>query len=170
MQMVFRQALSIFLLPFLVVVVVPYWLLTTFPNNDSRWNLSSTLTWLSRAGGAVCLLSGFVLFCWCVVLVARVGRGPLAPWDATRNLVAIGPYRFVRNPMISGVALILFGEALLWGSWSLGMWAGFFVVFNHLYFIYSEEPGLEKRFGEKYRLYKANVPRWIPRLTPSRDE
>jgi protein-S-isoprenylcysteine O-methyltransferase Ste14 len=46
-------------------------------------------------------------------LFAKVGQGTLAPWDPTRNLVAVGPYRFVRNPMISGVALMLMGQALL---------------------------------------------------------
>jgi protein-S-isoprenylcysteine O-methyltransferase Ste14 len=33
-------------------------------------------------------------------------------------------------------------------------------------FVLVEEPGLERRFGDSYRAYKANVPRWIPRLTP----
>ncbi len=68
--------------------------------------------------------------------------------------------------MISGVATALVGQALTWGSWVLGSWAAVFVVVNHVYFVLSEEPGLERRFGESYRLYKANVPRWLPRLTP----
>ena len=51
-------------------------------------------------------------------------------------------------------------------SAAVGLWAvGFFLV-NHVYFLFSEEPGLEKRFGEGYRAYRANVPRWIPRLRP----
>jgi protein-S-isoprenylcysteine O-methyltransferase Ste14 len=112
----------------------------------------------------VLLVAGLALFGWCVGLFARVGRGTLAPWDPTRNLVAVGPYRYVRNPMISGVALMLLGQALLWGSRALGIWTGSFVLINHVYFVLSEEPGLERRFGEKYRLYKANVPRWIPRI------
>ena len=29
-----------------------------------------------------------------------------------------------------------------------------------------EEPGLQRRFGDDYRRYKANVPRWVPRATP----
>jgi protein-S-isoprenylcysteine O-methyltransferase Ste14 len=97
------------------------------------------------------------LFSWCVALFARVGRGTLAPWDATRNLVAVGPYRFVRNPMISGVAMMLIGEALIFGSWVLGLWASVFVAINHLYFVYSEEPGLERRFGKSYKLCKATL-------------
>ena len=77
---------------------------------------------------------------------------------------AVGPYRYVRNPMISGVAVMLLGEALFHGSWVIGIWFGVFVYINHVYCILSEEPGLEKRFGESYRAYKKEVPRWIPRL------
>ena len=41
-----------------------------------------------------------------------------------------------------------------------------FVILNTVYFIRDEEPALERRFGDNYRLYKANVPRWIPRWRP----
>jgi len=164
MLTILRHLLSILLLPFLAVVVMPYWLLTAFAASDSRWVNGSLSAWLSRSAGALALVVGFVLFSWCISLFIRVGQGTLAPWDPTRNLVAVGPYRFVRNPMISGAALLLIGLALLWGSWLVGAWAGVFIIINHIYFILSEEPGLETRFGEPYRLYKANVPRWIPRL------
>lgn len=170
MLTVLRHLLSILLLPFLVVVIVPVWLLTAWTATDSRWTGSSPLGWPARAGGLILIATGFLLFSWCVSLFAKVGRGTLAPWDPTRNLVAIGPYRFVRNPMISGVALILLGQALFWGSWLIGLWAGIFILINHLYFILSEEPGLEARFGEPYRRYKATVPRWFPRLRSRSDK
>jgi protein-S-isoprenylcysteine O-methyltransferase Ste14 len=80
--------------------------------------------------------------------------------------VAVGPYRYVRNPMISGVVLMLIGQALYLGSSAIGIWAFIFVCINHIYFVLSEEPGLEKRFGKSYRVYKANVPRWVPRVRP----
>ncbi len=161
-----RHLLAILLLPFLVVVVVPYWLLDTFAAGDTRWGDISLIVWLPRSVGTVLLVVGLALFSWCVSLFARVGKGTLAPWDPTRNLVAVGPYRFVRNPMISGVALILVGQVLLWGSWVMGIWTCVFIFVNHTYFVLSEEQGLERRFGESYRVYKANVPRWIPRIRP----
>jgi protein-S-isoprenylcysteine O-methyltransferase Ste14 len=164
-----RHVLSILLLPFLVVVIVPYGLLTALAAGDTRWADGSLLVWLPRAAGAVLLVAGLALFGWCVTLFVTVGRGTLAPWDPTRHLVAVGAYRYVRNPMISGVALMLLGQALLWGSGALAIWAGAFVLINHVYFVLSEEPGLERRFGEKYRLYKANVPRWIPRIRSRAD-
>jgi protein-S-isoprenylcysteine O-methyltransferase Ste14 len=159
MVVVLRHLLAILLLPFVAIVAVPYWLLTAFAGSDTRW----TGLWL--LGGAL-FACGFFLFAWCVRLFAFVGRGTLAPWDPTRTLVAVGPYRYVRNPMISGVAAMLAGEALLFGSWVVALWALLFVLVNHAYFLAAEEPGLERRFGESYRVYKASVPRWIPRVPP----
>jgi protein-S-isoprenylcysteine O-methyltransferase Ste14 len=159
MPTILRHFLSILFLPFVVVIVVPYWLLDA---GESHWSAG----WPAQAAGAVCILAGLALFVWCVSLFARVGQGTLAPWDPPRNFVAVGPYRFVRNPMISAVVLLLIGQALFWGSQATGLWALIVVVINHLYFLALEEPGLEARFGESYRLYKANVPRWIPRLKP----
>lgn len=148
----------------MVVGLVPYWLLTAFETADTRWEGGSFAMETGRLVGAIVIIAGLGLFIWCVSLFAQVGRGTLAPWDPTHNLVAAGPYRLVRNPMISSVALLLVGQAVFWGSWVLGGWTGLFVLINHLYFVLSEEPGLEKRFGEPYRVYKARVPRWVPRL------
>jgi len=164
MLTVLRHLLSILLLPFLVVVLVPSWLLNVLAASDSRWLASSPVVWLTRFIGALIIFAGLMLFIWCVSLFGKVGQGTLAPWDPTRNLVAIGPYQYVRNPMIIGVALLLIGEALFWGSWVVGVWALIFILINHIYFVLSEEPGLEERFGESYRSYKENVPRWLPRL------
>jgi protein-S-isoprenylcysteine O-methyltransferase Ste14 len=45
----------------------------------------------------------------------------------------------------------------------------FLFWWTHRFVIRYEEVALERRFGEAYRRYKQNVPRWIPRLTPYRD-
>jgi protein-S-isoprenylcysteine O-methyltransferase Ste14 len=166
MMMVLRHLLAILLLPFIVVVVVPYWLLNSFTDIDTRWGNALPIAWLAQSTGLVLFVCGLVLLSWCVSLFASVGQGTLAPWDPTQKLVAVGPYRYVRNPMISGVALMLVGQSLSWGSWIIGIMASIFVFVNHTYFVLLEEPGLERRFGEDYRVYKANVPRWIPRLRP----
>jgi hypothetical protein len=49
------------------------------------------------------------------------------------------------------------------GSARLAEWAVAFFAINHLYFLLSEEPGLQRRFGAEYAAYRRNVPRWIPR-------
>jgi len=156
----FRQLISILILPGTVLVLVPRWLLR---------GEGTQLTWppgLRGAAGIAVFLLGFVFFAWSVSLFTRVGRGTLAPWDPTRKLVAVGPYRYVRNPMISGVVFMLAGEAIFFGSRSVATWAATFLLVNHVYFVLLEEPGLEEKFGEEYRAYKARVPRWIPRLRP----
>jgi protein-S-isoprenylcysteine O-methyltransferase Ste14 len=159
-----RHLVAILVLPVVMTVVVPNWLLTRFDLVDTRWaRTPPALSLVMRVLGAAALLTGVVLFSWCVLLFARVGRGTLAPWDPTQRLVAVGPYRYLRNPMISGVAAVLAGEALLTGSRILALWLVLFVAFNYVYFVLVEEPGLERRFGEPYREYKARVPRWIPR-------
>ena len=163
-MMTLRHLLSVLILPFMVVVALPAWLLSSAA--DTRWSPDLTLRWLPQLAGLLVAAAGLALFIWCVSLFASVGRGTLAPWDPTQNLVAAGPYRFVRNPMISAVALLLIGQALFFGSRFVGIWAGLVLLINHIYFIVSEEPGLEQRFGENYRRYKASVPRWFPRLRP----
>ena len=163
-----RHLVSILLLPFVMVVVVPRWILTSSSPTDSRWPPGSMLEGVGRVLGALLFVAGLALFTWCVMLFAKVGRGTLAPWDPTQRLVAVGPYRHVRNPMITGVAAMLAGEALFHGSRHLAAWLGVFALFNHLYFLIVEEPGLARRFGASYQEFKANVPRWVPRLRPWR--
>ncbi|HEX6060020.1 MAG TPA: methyltransferase [Gemmatimonadaceae bacterium] len=155
------------LLPFVVVVVVPRWILGgTDPGEVGEG--SAVAAALARVAGGILFLAGFALFAWCVALFARVGRGTLAPWDPTRRLVAVGPYRHVRNPMISGVAAMLAGEAAFFRSPPLAAWCVLFVTINHAYFLLSEEPGLARRFGAEYDRYRSAVPRWIPRRRPWR--
>jgi protein-S-isoprenylcysteine O-methyltransferase Ste14 len=163
--MIWRHLLSILLLPFTVVVLVPAALLRSGRAPDVV--LAPTIAMLASLAGALSFAAGLGLFAWTVVLFARVGRGTLAPWDPTRRLVVVGPYRLVRNPMISGVAAMLLGEFLLFRSGALGLWTLAFIVVNHLYFLLSEEPGLRRRFGDDYELYRKQVPRWLPRTRPA---
>lgn len=96
----------------------------------------------------------------------KVGSGTLAPWDPKTRLVVRGPYRCVRNPMISGVLFVLLGEAALVGSVPLLIWFGAVLAVNAIYLPLVEEPGLSRRFGEDYEAYRAHVPRWLPRVRP----
>jgi protein-S-isoprenylcysteine O-methyltransferase Ste14 len=161
-----RHLISILLLPFMVVVIVPRWLLRAWALSDTGWPPGTLVAFAGHAAGVLIFLSGFALFAWCVSLFARVGKGTLAPWDPTHRLVAVGPYQYVRNPMISGVVTMLIGESVYRGSRVLAIWALTFIAFNYLFFLLFEEPDLESRFGDDYRRYKAAVPRWVPRRTP----
>ncbi len=119
---------------------------------------------------ALLLIAGLSMLAWTISLFARIGKGTLAPWNPTHKLVVAGPYTRVRNPMISGVTAVICGEATLLGSPRVALWAAAFVGINHVYFLWSEEPGLVKRFGEEYAEYCRHVPRWIPSLRPWRPD
>jgi len=164
--MILRHLLAILMLPFVAVVIIPRWLLSAWATSDTHWTSGTVAALVGHIAGIVVFLGGFGLFAWCVSLFARVGQGTLAPWDPTSQLVAVCPYRYVRNPMISGVVTMLIGEALLHGSRVIAIWAATFIVINQVYFVLLEEPGLERRFGAAYLKYKSAVPRWIPRTTP----
>jgi len=160
-----RHLLSILVLPFTVTVIVPLWLL----RNDLSRDLvpqGAAVRSLVLVAGCAALLIGLILVIFTGAHFAGTGRGTLAPWDPPRVLVVNNVYRYVRNPMISGVLFILLAESLLTGSRSIVVWFILFLVMNLVYIPLLEEPGLAARFGERYRLYKANVPRWLPRVRP----
>jgi protein-S-isoprenylcysteine O-methyltransferase Ste14 len=161
-----RHLLAIAVLPFMVAVVIPVRI-------ARRWGISLALgahpmAWAAQLAGVAALAVGLALFVASLRRFATVGQGTLAPWDPPRALVVRGPYRFVRNPMISGVVFVLLGEALVLCSLPHAVWAAAFLALNAVYLPLVEEPQLERRFGEAYREYRRHVPRVLPRLRPWR--
>jgi len=156
---------TIIILPGTVLVFIPatiVWLTL-----GSRW--AASWSGAGTAGfwvGILLLCAGLVLACWTVTLFMRFGQGTPAPWDPPKKLVVRGPYRHVRNPMITSVMFMLTAESLLFRSWPLAAWLLFAFLANAIYFPLVEEKGLAKRFGDAYLQYKAHVPRWLPRVTP----
>ena len=161
-----RHAFAIAVLPVIVTILAPRWICRRY--GVTFQPPTHTLAWLSIAAGVLLLLAGLTLFITTLYLFATEGRGTLAPWDPPRHLVVRGPYRFVRNPMISGVLLIVLGESLVFRSIPLAEWAAAFAAINLIYIPLIEEPQLRGRFGEEYERYKRNVPRLFPRLRPWR--
>src|SRR6185369_1094655 len=156
-----RHVIAIAALPFTVAVLLPLWI--------ARWNpafrlADSAPARLGQGAGLICLAIGLLLFFSSLRRFAGEGEGTLAPWDPPRNLVVRGPYRYVRNPMISGVLFIVFGEALVLRSSAQLEWALTFLLLNAVYIPLLEEPGLRRRFGQSYQEYCRHVPRLFPRL------
>ena len=152
---------DILVLPFTVTVVVPY---VIYDRQDHRIPEVIYFNIL----GVIIGLAGLALFFYTVFLFKTVAKGTLAPWSEKHELVIQGPYRYCRNPMITGVLFVLIGEALFLHSLAIALWTACFVVINTIYFMLSEEPALQKKFGKDYEEYKKHVSRWIPRLTPYR--
>jgi len=162
--MLIRHLLSIAALPFVVTVLVPIWLMKT--NNIALTLATTGSRMLAQAGGLSLLAFGLFLFASSLRRFATEGEGTLAPWDPPRRLVVRGPYRYVRNPMISGVVFVLFGEALVLLSRPHFVWALIFLAVNFIYIPLLEETGLRQRFGDSYVEYCRHVPRLIPRFRP----
>jgi protein-S-isoprenylcysteine O-methyltransferase Ste14 len=75
--------------------------------------------------------------------------------------VTEGPFKWSRNPIYVGNAVILLGFLFLTGSpWFLLMSALFVVLVDRLA-IRGEERHMEALFGEAWRRYAASVRRWI---------
>jgi protein-S-isoprenylcysteine O-methyltransferase Ste14 len=154
------------LAPGIVTLVVPAVILYLTGVIDFDWGFSPPANWLPPILGCALIGLGLLLMYKTISLFATVGEGTLAPWDPPRRLVIRGIYRHARNPMISGVLFTLLGEAALFGSLAVLVWFIVFLTFQAIYLPLIEERSLARRFGEDYLVYKRNVPRWIPRLTP----
>ncbi|MFI9511199.1 methyltransferase family protein [Nocardia sp. NPDC052566] len=156
-----RQVRAILALPGTVVLMVPT-IMAVLGGVRFGWELPGVFATLLVIAGALLAVVGGVTFGVTVALFARAG-GTLAPWDPPQELVVAGPYRYIRNPMISGVFAALAGEACVLGSWWILGWFGFFVLAQNIYIRFDEEPTLVARFGESYAEYRNSVPRWLPR-------
>jgi len=162
--MVLRHLLSVVLLPVTVALIVPVVIARRQGIVPAAGNSPGAVG--VQVVGVAVLLVGLVLFFASLRRFAAEGDGTLAPWDPPRRLVVRGPYRYVRNPMISGVVVVLFGEALMLRSGPHTGWAALFLAVNLLYIPALEEPMLEARFGDAWREYCRRVPRFLPRLRP----
>jgi len=111
---------------------------------------------LFAAGGAL------LLVCFGVFVVC--GRGTPLPLDPPRKLVALGPYKYVRNPIHIAWVTLFFGLGLYLRSPSLLLFAVAFFAVCYVYVLWVEEPRLKKRFGTEYEEYCKAVPRYLPRL------
>jgi len=113
--------------------------------------------------GVALLVAGLVGFAWCVRDFKVRGQGTLSPWDPPQRLVAIGLYRYVRNPMYLAILFFLSGWALSIGSPVIAAYALVLAVAFHLRVMISEEPTLARKYPDDWPAYSAAVPRWLPR-------
>jgi protein-S-isoprenylcysteine O-methyltransferase Ste14 len=161
----FHLLLAIVILPGTMVGGVPAAIIWFSRHTPAAVSLTGPLDPVFWAALS-CAALGAALGVQTVRLFVRKGNGTPAPWHPPRRLVVEGPYRYVRNPMITGVVLCLIAESLILRSWPLAVWAVVFFIGNAVYFPLVEEKSLERRFGQEYREYRRHVPRWIPRLRP----
>jgi len=159
---VIGTAIFFVFVPCVVAGVVPWWI--------SHWEfrLSFLGVKLTRFVGAALILAGVAGLVDSFVRFALQGLGTPAPIAPPQHLVVTGLYRYVRNPMYVAVVAVILGQAILFGDWRLMTYGGLMWLAFHAFVLTYEEPVLAQKFGAQYEDFRANVPRWIPRLSPWR--
>lgn len=150
-----RSLLFLIFVPGMVAGYIPLALLRNGPQLETGF-----LAYLAFPLWAI----GLTILLWSFWNFLHEGRGTPAPLDPPKELVAVGFYRYVRNPMYVGVLATILGHFLWFGYWNLLIYAIVVFVAFHTFVTYYEEPHLKKRFGAAYENYLKRVPRWIPRV------
>jgi protein-S-isoprenylcysteine O-methyltransferase Ste14 len=143
--------------PGTVVGVIP-WLITGWavPSGGALLRMAQAVGIVLIAAGLVPLLHAFTQF-------AKAGGTP-APVAPTEHLVVSGFNRYVRNPMYVGVTAAILGQALLFGSVGVAVYAAIAWSATALFVLGYEQPTLARQYGDEYEEYKRDVPAWLPRL------
>lgn len=138
------------------------WLAVSVRRYDPSLGLTLPV-WLG-VPGIILMVFGAAVALACIASFIARGKGTPAPFDAPREFVAMGPYRYCRNPMYIGGAAMLAGYGLYAGSPSVLLLAAGMFALAHTFVILYEEPTLRKSFGQTYVDYCRSVRRWLPRL------
>lgn len=135
------------------------------------WN-PSWFAWAARPIPAALRWIGVLCFAcavaWLMWMFRTLGRNLTDTVVARRDayFVDYGPYRFVRNPMYTGVLVLGLSLGLALGTWLLPLLASFvFVLFAVR--TRTEEKFLLERFGDQYRRYMQRVGRFVPKFNSS---
>jgi protein-S-isoprenylcysteine O-methyltransferase Ste14 len=117
--------------------------------------ICSRPTWRSLTIGAPVALGGLAIRAW--------ASGHLRK---NAELATGGPYAYTRNPLYFGSFIMLLGCALGGGNWWLGLLliGLFFAVYGTV--MQLEAAHLRRLFADAYARWAAEVPLFVPRLTP----
>jgi protein-S-isoprenylcysteine O-methyltransferase Ste14 len=145
--------------PFSLLYIIPQFIMkiTNIKSEDGFGFLPVKIT------GMVFMWSGLVLAIYCAILMFLFAEGTPIVTSAPKKMLARNIYKYVRNPMMWSLFMIMFGEALTFGQWILFLWLIVMYRIIYLIVVNYEEPQLERRFGEEWVEYCKEVPRWLPR-------
>ena len=156
------SAVFLVIAPGFVAGLAPWWI--------SGWRLEAPFFGMPpfRLAGGILIVLGAVGLLDSFIRFAVQGEGTPAPVFPTRHLVITGLYRYVRNPMYLAVMSAVLGQGLLLGNATLLEYGALVWLLFHIFVLVYEEPTLRASFGAEYIVFCAEVPRWIPRVTPWR--
>ena len=139
----------LFVIPIVASLALESLLPTSFVHGSLRW-----------IAGALFSVAGIALSVGGFMTQKRAGTDPF-PYHPSTRIVTRGPYRFSRNPMYFGFALLTLGLAILVDSAWMLLALPIGLVLIDRFAITCEERYLERKFGEEYLNYKRSVRRWI---------
>jgi protein-S-isoprenylcysteine O-methyltransferase Ste14 len=122
--------------------------------------------WIAQSAGGVLIVAGAAVLVYAFTNFVAQGIGTPSPIAPTEQLVVSGLYRHVRNPMYLAVMSIIAGQALVLGNTTLVLYGALVGAGMAAFARWYEEPTLERRFGERYNMYRRAVPGWRPRVRP----
>jgi protein-S-isoprenylcysteine O-methyltransferase Ste14 len=145
--------------PGTVAGLIP-WLIT-------HWEITgSTPLWrVAQAVGVLLIVVGLIPPVHAFIQFVKAGGTPM-PVAPTERLVITGFNRYVRNPMYAGLITAIVGQALLFGSWWLLLYAAAFWVITASFVRWYEEPTLARQYDGEFDAYRRNVHAWLPRWRP----
>lgn len=108
---------------------------------------------LPMVAGILFMVSGLRRF-------SKSGTRP-EPWAPSSALVSSGIYRWTRNPMYLGMAMLYGGIALLFASLAAALLLLPVLAIMNFIVIRREEAYLARRFGAEYDAYRRRVRRWL---------
>ncbi|MEM1130255.1 MAG: isoprenylcysteine carboxylmethyltransferase family protein [Pseudomonadota bacterium] len=88
-------------------------------------------------------------------------RTTIIPHRDPEELVSGGIFRYSRNPIYLGDAMILTGLILYWGAWPSLVLVPLFVWLITDRFVVDEEARLQAAFSDRFDSYRRQVRRWI---------
>jgi protein-S-isoprenylcysteine O-methyltransferase Ste14 len=130
-------------------VVAPGTVVGLSPWLVTRWELpDSTAVWRIVLG-VLLIVAGLMPAVHAFVQFAKAGGTPM-PLAPPERLVVNGFNRYVRNPMYVGLLIAILGQALLFGSLGLVLYAVVVWIITASFVRWYEEPTLSHRYGTGY--------------------
>lgn len=150
-MLLLKNILFTIFIPGTVGVYLPLWVARTVIGGQEWWNWP----------GLLILGIGAGILLRCIWNFGKSGQGTPFPLDPPKNLVMGSLYQRSRNPMYVGVLTMILGWTVWFGSWKVLLYGALVFGVFHSFVVLYEEPALTKQFGDNYRNYCQQVPRWF---------